>query len=153
MMGRSIALAVAFCALALATRAGDTPVAATANGAPIYAQRCATCHDHAQGRIPPRYMLSHKTADQVVQALTAGPMRQQAAGLSAEDIKALAIFITYKRAGAWPEPDPMANRCEAKPEPVSESAHAASDWNGWGRDMENSRLQPDPGFSAADVPR
>src|SRR5581483_4463307 len=152
-MGRSISLALALCALAWTARAGDTPVAATGKGAPIYAPRCATCHDPPQGRIPPRYMLSHKTADQVVQALTAGPMRQQAAGLSADDIRQLAIFITYKRAGAWPEPDPAANRCETKPLPVSQTAQAASDWNGWGRDMENSRFQADPGFSVADVPR
>jgi len=153
-MRRSLSLALTLCVIAFAARAADTPVAATANGAPIYAQRCATCHDHAQGRIPPRYMLSHKTADQVVRALTTGPMRQQAAGLSADDIKALAIFITYKRAGAWPEPDPAANGCKPHAEPAMlRPSSAGTDWNGWGRDMENSRFQPEPGFTAADVPR
>ena len=26
-------------------------------------------------------------------------------------------------------------------------------WNGWGRDVANSRYQPKPGFAAADIPR
>jgi polyvinyl alcohol dehydrogenase (cytochrome) len=150
-MGRVVSLALAaLCVVAGVARASDSPVAATGNGAALYAQRCATCHDHPQGRIPPRYVLGHKTADQVVQILAAGPMRQQAAGLGAEDLRALAVFLTYKRAGAWPEPDPRANLCAA---PAEMASPDASQWNGWGRDVENSRYQPEPGLAAGDVPR
>jgi polyvinyl alcohol dehydrogenase (cytochrome) len=141
---------IALALLAGTARAGsEAAIDTAARGAELFGQRCAVCHDHPQGRIPPHYVLSHLSSDQVLQTLTTGPMRQQAEGLSPEDINQLVVFLTYKYTGAWPKPDPRANPCK---DPAS-LVENATDWGSWGRDPENSRFQPDPGIAAADVPR
>lgn len=78
--------------------AGAPPVAgadsgATADARAIYAQRCAMCHDHAQGGIPPRAWIAARPRSSIVEALTHGAMRTQAAGLSRRDIEALADYL------------------------------------------------------------
>src|SRR5215469_5446315 len=42
----------------------------------------------------------------------------------------------------------VAGRCAGAPKSF---APGAGDWNGWGVESSNSRYQPQPGFSAADV--
>ena len=66
-----------------------TPVDAAA----IYRQRCATCHDHPQGGIPPRAWLGTRPKEAIVEALTRGAMRAQANGLSGREIDALADHL------------------------------------------------------------
>jgi polyvinyl alcohol dehydrogenase (cytochrome) len=140
-------LALLWLAAGHARAGSEAAIDMAAHGAELFGQRCAQCHDHPTGRIPPRYVLSHLTADQVFQTLTAGPMRQQAAGLSQADISQLAVFLTYKNPGAWPPPDPNANMCK---EPAS-IGEGGPEWRDWGHDPENTRFQPDPGIAAADV--
>ena len=43
----------------------------------------------------------------------------------------------------------MSNRCAAKPF----DGASGPMWNGWGRDLNNSRYQPDPGFTADQISR
>jgi polyvinyl alcohol dehydrogenase (cytochrome) len=119
-------------------------------GAALYAQKCAQCHDHPVDRIPARAFLGIvKTPEQVVTALTSGVMQPMAAGLSADQIKSLAAFVTGKEVGATHDPDSNANRCTTqavlKPGP--------KDWGSWGHDFGNTRFQGEPGIKAADVPR
>src|SRR5271154_85863 len=119
-------------------------------GAALYAQHCAQCHDHPVDRIPPRAFLAIvKTPEQVVTALTYGVMQPMAAGLSTDQIKSLAVFVTGKEPGATHDPDPEANRCTTqavlKPSP--------KDWSSWGHDSGNTRFQAEPGITAADVPK
>jgi len=119
-------------------------------GAQLYTQRCAQCHDHPVDRIPARAFLAIvKTPEQVVTALTSGVMQPMAAGLSADQIKSLATFVTGKEPGSSHDPDPNANRCTTqaaiKPGP--------NDWSSWGHDFGNTRFQADPGIKAADVPK
>ena len=118
-------------------------------GEKLFADHCSACHDHAQGRIPPRYMLNRMWPDQVMTALTTGPMKQQAVGLSPDDKKTLVFYLTHMQPGAA-EPDPKANMCAKPAGPIDLNAPG---WNGWGRDLENTRFQPDPGMAAQDVPR
>jgi len=124
----------------------------------IYRQRCAACHDHAQERVPSRDAIASLSVDDVTKALTTGVMQQQAAGLSAAEIQALASFVTGKtvvppnpeRAGITNSTvDVNANRCTDNPP----ARLAGTMWNGWGRDLRNSRYQPDPGLKADDVPK
>jgi polyvinyl alcohol dehydrogenase (cytochrome) len=122
---------------------------AAPDGAKLFADHCSACHDHPTGRIPPRYVLNRLWPDQVVTALTAGPMRQQAAGLSKDDIGALVFYITRKQAGGA-EPDPKANLCTKPAAPIDLKAPG---WNGWGPNLENTRYQPAPGLAAGDVPK
>ncbi len=74
-----------------ATHASATPVAPSGlDGATLYRQRCAMCHDHPQGNIPPRAWIATRPRAEIVEALTRGVMRAQAAGLGPHDIDAIA---------------------------------------------------------------
>ncbi len=63
------------------------------SGAALYQQRCAVCHDHPQGNIPPRQLIASRSQSRIVDTLTHGAMRAQAAGLSARDIDAIARYL------------------------------------------------------------
>ena len=45
-------------AAAAADKEFALPAGATAEGAALYASRCAACHDHATDRIPPKVLIS-----------------------------------------------------------------------------------------------
>src|SRR6266496_1942328 len=47
-------------------------------------------------------------------------------------------------------PDTSAAKCTGTPKAFSPGP---GDWNGWGVDNVNSRYQPQPGLTAADVPK
>ncbi|HEY6327863.1 MAG TPA: cytochrome c, partial [Blastocatellia bacterium] len=72
--------------------AGGTqqPGVTSPEGAALYKERCAVCHDNPEGRIPPLFLIRRRAAEDVIQTLTSGVMKQQAAGLSADQIRALA---------------------------------------------------------------
>src|SRR5580704_4240888 len=122
-----------------AADAAQAPQAA--DGAALYAQHCAACHDHASGRIPPKVLISiTRSAEDVIDTLTLGVMRTQATGLSSEQIRSLAVYLTGK------QPAP---RAAADANPCAEPANphlAGGDWRSWGRDLASSRFQPEPGF-------
>jgi len=123
------------------------PEALSPEGEALYATHCAVCHDHASGRVPPKVLISvTRSAEDVIDTLSLGVMRTQAQGLSAAQIQSLAIYITGKKPAPRAAPD--ANRCAGPAAPhLSEG-----DWRSWGRDLANSRYQPEPGFTAQDVP-
>src|SRR5580693_8596763 len=41
----------------------------------------------------------------------------------------------------------------ACPGPAGPVALGSAQWNGWGRDLDNTRYQPEPAIRAADVPK
>lgn len=84
-----------------------------------------------------------------MQALTNGPMRTQAAGLNMNDRVAVATFVTGKAPTGNINAGPEGNLCVAL---GGAAIDDASSWNGWGGDLDNSRYQPVPGLTAADVP-
>jgi polyvinyl alcohol dehydrogenase (cytochrome) len=120
----------------------------SAPGAALYQQFCAACHDHPKDRIPAREVISRRTPDEVMQTLTNGPMRAQAAGLNMNDRVAVATFLTG-RAPTGKAAVPEGNLCAQRTSATLDD----TGWNGWGRDLDNSRYQPAPGLTAADVPR
>ena len=131
--------------------AGDPaakPDPAVAEGAAIYATRCAACHDHTAARIPPKVLIATtRAAEDVIDTLTLGAMRVQASGLSPEQVRSVAVYLTGKQPSPRAAAD--ANPC-AKPATPALSPH---DWRSWGGDLVSSRYQPDGGLSAAQVPR
>jgi polyvinyl alcohol dehydrogenase (cytochrome) len=108
------------------------------------------CHENPQDRVPPRFLIARRSAEDVMQTLTSGSMKQQAAGLTPDQIRALAIYLTGKQPGAPVQANLDANRCQGAGKPISLNGAL---WNGWGRDLDNSRYQPKPGLKAEDVPR
>jgi len=124
--------------------------AASPEGEALYKQRCAMCHDNPQDRIPPLFLIRRRSAEDVVQTLTTGAMKQQAAGLSPAQINALAVHLTGKQPGTPIQTNLQANLCKASLGAVNLSGQQ---WNGWGRDLDNSRYQPKPGIKPEDVPK
>jgi polyvinyl alcohol dehydrogenase (cytochrome) len=118
--------------------------------AQIYQERCASCHENPQGRIPPRFLIARRSAEDVMQTLSSGSMKQQASGLSADQIRALAIYLTGKQPGAPIQANLDANKCSGASGPINLNG---PQWNGWGRDFDNSRFQQKPGIKAEDVAR
>jgi polyvinyl alcohol dehydrogenase (cytochrome) len=148
-----LASALCFGAAWRAHAESEAPISTDADqadpAAPLYRERCAGCHDQPTGRVPPRVTLLPLTPEYVERILTTGTMKMQAAGLTPEQIRSLATLVTRKPFGAHAEPDPKANLCKRS----NELKLTARDWSSWGRDVGNSRYQPEPGFAVADVPR
>jgi polyvinyl alcohol dehydrogenase (cytochrome) len=124
---------------------GDNSAAAA-----LYEQKCAGCHENPQDRIPPRFLIARRSAEDVIQTLTSGAMKQQAAGLSPDQIRGLAVYLTGKQPSATPQWNAESNLCKSKQGAINING---ATWNGWGRDPENTRYQQKPGIKADDVPR
>ncbi len=157
MKATSTTFLIIVCAAALSGWFLDNPVAqeqtgkdAPPDGAKLYEQRCAVCHDNAQDRTPPKSMLARRTPDEIIASLTTGSMKTQASGLKELEIRALAVYLTSKQPSGLIDPAQLANRCQSPSPPVNLKA---PHWNGWGNDTDNTRYQPNPGLKAEDVPR
>jgi polyvinyl alcohol dehydrogenase (cytochrome) len=124
------------------------------DGAKLYEQRCAVCHDNAsnnpQDRTPPKSAIARRSPDEVIAALTTGVMKPQANGLKELEIRAIAVYLTGKQPTGLIDASQLANRCQAPAGPINLKA---PNWNGWGIDYDNTRFQPKPGLKAEGVPR
>jgi polyvinyl alcohol dehydrogenase (cytochrome) len=116
----------------------------------LFQARCADCHGTQVGHAPLRESLEQRPPETIISALTSGSMRGMASGLTPEQIRSLAVYLSGREPGITPVATATGGMCSTPARPIDPSA---AHWNGWGRDLENSRFQPDPGFSAADVPR
>jgi len=118
----------------------------------IYAARCASCHDAAIGRTPPRTALLFVPPKIIARKLSAGSMQPMAAGLSDKQIRRLAVHLS-----ALPDRPPQANPapCDAA-SAITSNPVVAADPDGWpatSRDGANTRFQPRPGLTAREVPQ
>ena len=146
-----VIMVIALGVVLIGHREGRTGAQTTApDGAKLYEQRCAVCHDNPQDRIPPKSVLARRSADEVIAALTTGSMKTQASGLKEAEIRALAVYVTGKQPSGPVDPAQLANRCQAPAGPINLKA---PHWAGWGNDLDNTRYQPKPGLKAEDVPR
>ncbi len=120
-------------------------------GGQLYDERCASCHDHPAGRVPPKAIIADNTRAFITTTLFEGIMRPMAQGLSPHEIASVAAHLSTRKGGAVAGLGSEAPRCKAKPNPINLAT--ASAWNGWGRTEEQARYQPNPGFTAAEIPR
>ncbi|MFI4935778.1 MAG: PQQ-binding-like beta-propeller repeat protein [Caulobacterales bacterium] len=127
------------------------PAAPVSPGETLFKSHCASCHDPATGRAPDRARLKDLGLLEIFNAAKNGAMRPMAEGLSDDQIGSIAVYLAppsmSAAAPAPPPPDPP--QCP----PGGRFSLAGNGWNGWGRDLFNTRLQPQPGFGAADVPK
>jgi polyvinyl alcohol dehydrogenase (cytochrome) len=93
-----IVAAVLTSAVVASAAVGQTPPtdSGKARGEAIFKERCKDCHDPAVERAPAREELAAKTPDQIVAALTTGPMTPVAEGLTPQDKQAVAAYLTAK---------------------------------------------------------
>src|SRR5713226_2836821 len=124
--------------------------ATDAASAQIYQDKCATCHDKPVDRVPPRSAIAMRSTEEIIQTMTTGSMKQFAEGLTADQIRALTIYLTAEQAGGPVRGKLHANPCKSTAGLITLDG---PQWNGWGRDLENSRYQPKPGIKPEDVPR
>jgi polyvinyl alcohol dehydrogenase (cytochrome) len=120
------------------------------DGAAIYKAACAQCHDQPTGRTPSREALKDRTADAVLMSMNGGSMAFNAQTLTMAEKRAVAEFVAGKPLGSSAT---TAGACAANPSAARGAAGAVTGWNGWGFDSANSRYQPKPGLTAADVPK
>ena len=142
-----------WCILALLSvmwGSSQTAFAQAIDGAAVYKDTCASCHDQPTGRIPSKESLKDRTPEAILNALNSGTMTMQAVQLSAAERRAVSEHLAGKPFGSIVSTD--AGMCAAKPAPLANVAALAS-WNGFGVDSSNSRYQPKPGMTAADVPK
>ncbi len=78
---------------AAAAPISGTPPVAGLSGKALYELRCAVCHDHPQGNVPPLALIATRTHRRIVDALTAGAMQAHAAGLSSAQVEAVARAV------------------------------------------------------------
>jgi len=123
---------------------------AEGDGARMYQERCASCHDQTIERVPNRAAFREFAPENIIAAITTGAMRVHGVGLTHEQMRLLAEFLSAKPLGEAQAAAPQPNLCTKKAATLSLQG---SQWNGWGNDIANTRLQPDPGFSAADLSR
>jgi polyvinyl alcohol dehydrogenase (cytochrome) len=113
---------------------------------------CAGCHDTGRASAPDRYALNGHTPEEVLAAITTGSMAEYTGGMTEFDKRVVAVYVGGRPLGAAASGDAstMKNHCESH---LPLEPFTGSDWNGWGFDNSNSRYQPSPGLTAADVPR
>jgi polyvinyl alcohol dehydrogenase (cytochrome) len=137
---------------ALSALALGTPLFAQEDGASLYRQSCASCHDGGMDRAPGRQALSAMPAERVLAALETGPMISMASRYNAAQRRLIAEFVSGKKISAVradvPPPQAM---CAAGKAPDFSSIL----WNGWGQNTANTRFQEAAraGITAAQVPR
>jgi polyvinyl alcohol dehydrogenase (cytochrome) len=130
---------------------GVAALAAEPDGAALYTQRCGTCHDASGAtRAPLPSALRQMSPENIVRALESGAMKDQGASMTASERQKVAEFLTGKVIGQ--EKAPAAGMC---PDVKAAFSPSATDWNGWGSDLANSRFQPAAraGITADQVPR
>lgn len=127
----------------------QAPANATTS-ADLYQEKCASCHEKPVGRTPPRSILAMRPPGDVIETMTTGTMKQFAEGLTPDQIRGLANYLTAEQPGGTARVRVHANPCRSVAGPINLKG---PQWNGWGRDLENSRYQPKPGIKAEEVPK
>src|SRR6201987_4939408 len=92
-------------------------VLAAQDGATLYQQNCASCHDGGMDRAPSRDSLKAMSADRVLAAMESGPMISRPSPRPAVERRVLAEFVTGKA---------LTGTLETKPLPKALCASAPS---------------------------
>ena len=120
---------------------------AAQDGAAIYKQSCAMCHDNSDAtRAPAPSALKLMSPENLVKALESGIMKDQGAQLTAAQKKTVAEFLTGKTIGSTQTS--TTGTCASNPP----FALSGKNWNGWGSDLSNTRFQSAAGLTAAQIP-
>ena len=145
--------------------AGAAPAGAP-DGASLYQARCAGCHEHADGRVPSREVISQNPASFILSTLRNGVMAPMAQGLSLAEESAIAHYVSKVPDDPKATKDVDVHRiwgdsvegtaldgpkCASAPGPID--LKTTVQWNGWSPTKDNARYQANPGLSASEVPR
>jgi polyvinyl alcohol dehydrogenase (cytochrome) len=115
-------------------------LAAETDGEVIYKQHCASCHDLNISQTPSFSNLQKLTPLSIRTSLSSGTMRQIGEMLSMTERTAVAEYITGLTIGEMVNEEVQLKYCDSNPVLASDFLQAPK-WNGWGVDLENTRLQ------------
>lgn len=125
-------------------------VAADPDGATLYKQRCAACHEvSGETRAPRPSALRLMSPENIVRSLESGLMKEQGAAMSPTEKRTVAEFLTGKIIG-----QAVQSNVGLCADPKAPFSLGSANWNGWGSDLTNTRFQPlsQAGLTAAQVP-
>ena len=113
-----------------------------ADGAKVYEQRCAHCHNGQVARAPKFEYLKVRSPESIVDALESGVMKFIGLAMGDPERKSVAEFIAGKPLGGEATlKDTAANLCPQAPGEFNPSDKDPQ-WNGWGVTLDNARFQP-----------
>jgi polyvinyl alcohol dehydrogenase (cytochrome) len=112
----------------------------TVDGAKVYDEKCASCHNGRVARAPQLQALKVKSPEDVLDALLTGPMVFLGMGMADAERRAVAEFITGKQFGEEQLKATITNFCPNVPGEFTLS-DSAPQWNGWGSNLWNTRVQ------------
>ena len=128
------------------------PVFAVAqDGARIYQDHCAQCHESGAARIPPQSVLRQHTTANIARILEVGMMKQQAASLTPAERQSVAQWL----GGNTPVSIDASHVSDACKAPAPAFSEKMSAWTSWGGGLENWRFQDSKqaGLDISAVPR
>jgi polyvinyl alcohol dehydrogenase (cytochrome) len=131
--------------------AANAANAVTARGETLFNSKCKQCHDPAVERAPNRTQLASFNGDVIVNALTSGVMQPMAAGMSPEDINAVAVYLTGRAEirPSFATTHEADNTC-----PASDKFNPAGpSWDGWSPDVENTRVATNSTVTEKNLPK
>ena len=106
------------------------------SGEAIYRERCASCHELADPRIPPRDALRKMPAARILKTLDFGAMMSIAYPLRRTEREAVAGYLGVPDRDAAPQATAF---CADRS--VKLDSHTNSQWNGWSPTTANTRFQ------------
>jgi polyvinyl alcohol dehydrogenase (cytochrome) len=118
------------------------------SGEAVYRSRCASCHDGASPRVPPRAALQQLTSARILRVLDFGTMLSVGNLLNREEREAVAAYLGTE--GPPVAETPEAAFCRDRAVNLTGPA-----WNGWSPEGTNTRFQPagSAGLTLAGVPK
>ena len=145
------------CLLAVIILMLSAPLLSAQDGAAIYKERCASCHDMPEGRTPALSAIKAMSGTNIYLALTSGAMKTQAQGLSTPQIFSLLGYIAPTGGSGGANAPVLTRTCKTEAPfgpAVFKAAMAAPRWNGWSTSTTNSRFQDakSAGLTASNVP-
>jgi polyvinyl alcohol dehydrogenase (cytochrome) len=115
-----------------------SPVAAqTLDGHAVYQNRCATCHDQQNSRIPNVSELRMMPATRILRTLDFGAMMNIASPMNRAEREAVANYIGTAAKDEGPKPEAF---CSDRSVTVADNTKFT--WNGWSPASDNARFQP-----------
>jgi len=121
-------------------------------GAAVFEGHCARCHTASahENRAPSRDSLRQRPPESILDAITSGPMVEQARALTVDQRRQVAEYVAGRPLGTPAARNPPAtpDGCVAQPgsapvvDPPFVNLIKGPMWNGWGVDLGNSRFQP-----------
>jgi polyvinyl alcohol dehydrogenase (cytochrome) len=120
------------------------------DGATVYAEHCAACHDQVDARIPTRAALAQMSSARILRTLDFGLMMSIAYTMKRDEREAVAAFLGT----GTDEGEPLQSAFCSQDKRILSTASAAS-WTGWSPGKDNARFQTaeHAGLAATDIAR